>query len=193
MAPVEIQSHAIESLRYIRDTMERATVVTAVPGRGGVLMGLTALAAAVFAARTATDAEWLSVWIFEGAIAVLVGVAAMILKARSVEMPLWSAPARKFTLAFAPPVMVAALLTLVLARAGVYHVLPGLWLCLYGVAVIGAGAFSVKIVPAMGIAFLVSGVVALFLPPWSRDLALAATFGALHVFFGIAIARRFGG
>src|SRR5438270_645941 len=44
--PEPLHEHALEHLRYIRDTMERASAFTAVPGWGGVLMGMTALAAA---------------------------------------------------------------------------------------------------------------------------------------------------
>jgi len=193
MAPVEIQSHAIESLRYIRDTMERATLVTAVPGRGGILMGITAIVAAWIASRQPGSAEWLGVWVLEGLIALTIGITAMYLKSRSGGMPLWSAAARKFGLAFAPPLVVGALLTLVLSGVGLTSVLPGLWLSLYGVAVIGAGAFSVRIVPAMGLAFLIAGAVALFAPASWRDVSLAAGFGGLHVVFGLIIARRFGG
>lgn len=193
MAPVEIHSHAIESLRYIRDTMERATMVTAVPGRGGVVMGLTALVAAWLASRQPESREWLQIWIAEGFLALAIGIASMYLKARSAGLPVWSSAARKFALAFAPPLFVGALLTMVLAGAGLTSMLPGVWLSLYGVAVIGAGAFSVRVVPAMGLAFLISGAVALFAPASWRDLSLAAGFGGLHVVFGLVIARRFGG
>jgi hypothetical protein len=193
MATVEIHSHAIENLRYIRDTMERATVVTAVPGRGGVLVGLTALAAAWFASRHTDPWTWLTIWTVEGVLATVIGLAAMWLKSRASSVPFLSAPARKFVLAFGPPIFVGALLTIILARAGLFEVLPGMWLCLYGVAVIGAGAFSVRVVPAMGAMFLLCGALALF--PFSAwpNASLAAGFGGLHVIFGLIIARRFGG
>ena len=40
---VSIHQRAVENLKYIRETMERAGSFTAVPGWGGVLMGVSAL------------------------------------------------------------------------------------------------------------------------------------------------------
>ena len=45
--PARIDAHAMENLRFIRETMERAGAFTAVPGWGGVLMGVTAMVAAL--------------------------------------------------------------------------------------------------------------------------------------------------
>ena len=45
--PIPIKAHALDNLRYIRETMERAGSFTAVPGWGGVEMGLTAFASAL--------------------------------------------------------------------------------------------------------------------------------------------------
>ena len=64
---------------------------------------------------------------------------------------------------------------------------------LYGVAVIAAGTFSVRIVPVMGLAFMIVGTVALFAPPSWSALSMAAGFGVLHLLFGALIARRHGG
>src|SRR4051794_34362604 len=100
MAPVEIQSHAIENLRYIRDTMERASSFTAVPGRGGIAMGCSALIAAFVASRQPTSSEWLSVWSTEGLLATAIGLYTIARKARRTGTSLWSAPGRKFAYAF---------------------------------------------------------------------------------------------
>ena len=193
MAPVEIHSHAIANLRFIRDTMERASAFTAVPGRGGMAMGATALAASWIGAQQQTANAWLAVWLAEMVIALGIGAFATVRKARRTDASLASAPARKFALAFTPPLLAGALLTAALWRAGVVDLLPGLWLCLYGIAVAGAGVFSVRIVPAMGGAFLACGAIALFAPPTWSPICLAAGFGGLHLAFGFVIARRYGG
>lgn len=193
MAPVEIHSHAVENLRYIRETMERASAFTAVPGFGGMAMGATAIVASWLASRQVTAEGWITVWLAEVALALAIGIAASVQKAGRTGTSVFSAPARKFALAFTPPILAGAVLTAALWRVGALEVLPGMWLWLYGVAVIGAGVFSVRIVPAMGAAFIACGTVALFAPPTWGNTFLAAGFGGLHLLFGYIIARRYGG
>jgi hypothetical protein len=193
MAPVEIHSHAVENLKYIRDTMERATAFTAVPGWGAVVMGLSAAGAWWVAGKQASAEAWLAVWLIEAGIALAIGVAAAVLKARARHEQFWSAPARKFALAFAPPLVVGGFLTHALLRVEAAPLVPGVWLGLYGIAVIGAGAFSVRVVPAMGSGFLLLSVLALSSPHEWSSYCLLAGFGGLHIVFGWLIARRYGG
>jgi hypothetical protein len=195
--PIPLQNHALDNLRYIRETMERAGSFTAVPGWGGVLMGVTALAAAGFASHSTSRETWLALWLGEAILAMAVGVFAMWRKAQSAGLPLWSAPARKFIFSFVPPLFAGAVLTAALWNAGAVASIPGLWLMLYGTGVITGGAFSVPAIPAMGLCFLAEGALALFLLPgtsmvWA-DLWLGAGFGGLHILFGTIIARRYGG
>lgn len=191
--PTGLHDHAMEHLRYIRSTMERAGSFTAVPGLGGVAMGCSALAAAWLARHQADARSWLTVWITEGIIAVVIGALAMVHKARASGASLNSEPARKFVLGFLPPLFAGALITPPLFQAGLLGVIAATWLLMYGAAVISAGAFSVRIVPAMGIAFLTLGGLALWAPAELRDLPLAAGFGGLHIVFGLWIWRRYGG
>jgi hypothetical protein len=191
--PIPLHEHALDNLRFIRDTMERARAFTAVPGWGGVAMGGTAIVAAYVASRQATEEAWLRVWGMEALIAILIGVTCMARKARSSDSPVWSGPARKFALAFLPPLVVAAVLTFVLAGAHAAWLIPGVWLCLYGVAIMAGGAFSIPIVPVMGMAFIGVGFASFLSPSGWGDAYLALGFGGLHVTFGLAIARRYGG
>jgi hypothetical protein len=195
--PIRLQNHALDNLRYIRETMERAGSFTAVPGWGGVLMGVTALAAAGFASHAESRGGWLAIWLGEAILAIAVGALAMWRKARSAGLPVWSAPARKFIFSFIPPLFAGAVLTMALWQAGAVASIPGLWLLLYGAGVITGGAFSVPAIPVMGVCFLIEGALALLLLPgasmvWA-DLWLGAGFGGLHVLFGTIIARRYGG
>lgn len=187
------RSEALEQLNLIRRTMERATAFTAVPGWGGVLMGATALGATWFAARQADPRGWLRIWIGEAVLAALIGAVAMGRKAAREGAPVATGPMRRFLLAFLPPIAVGALLTIVLWRGGLVGALPGTWLLLYGAGVVTGGAFSVRVVPAMGLAFMLLGAAALFVPAGIANWLLAAGFGGLHLVVGAVIARRHGG
>ncbi|HYZ87157.1 MAG TPA: hypothetical protein VE621_22260 [Bryobacteraceae bacterium] len=192
-APIEIHSHALDNIRFIRDTMERAGSFTGVPGWGGVAMGISALCSATVAAGQPTADRWLTVWLVEAFVAFVIGCIALRRKAEAMNSSVLSPTGRKFALTFAPPLLVGALLTLALWRTSNFALLPGSWLCLYGTGVLSGGAFSVRVVPAMGAGFLLLGSAALFLPFAWGNVVLALGFGGLHIFFGIVIARKYGG
>ena len=191
--PPALHLHALENLRYIRETMERSGAFTAVPGWGGTAMGLTAVVAALVAARAETPQAWLTTWLFEALVAIAIGVWATVKKVRAAKVPILSGPAQKFALSLAPPLFAGALLTVALYHAGHLAVLPGMWLLLYGAGVMTAGAFSVRIVPVMGACFMLAGTLALFAPPTWGNWFLGAGFGGLQALFGFIIARRYGG
>ncbi len=191
--PPALDDHAMEDLRFIRETMERSASFTAIPGWGGVVIGATALLTSFIASRQTRLRDWLLTWFVEGLIALVIAGWATNRKARAVNIPLFSGPGRKFAISLAPPLLAGALLTVVLYRSGMFGILPAMWLLLYGAGVVTGGAFSVKVVPVMGMCFMLVGAVALFSPAEWGNAFLAVGFGGLHVLFGIVIARRYGG
>ncbi len=191
--PIPIDARAADHLRYIRETMESAAEFTAVPGWSGVAMGITALAAAFLAARQATARAWVAVWLAEAFVAVAIAAPAAATKARRANSSLFSGPGRKFVLSFAPPIVVGGLLTLAMFQFGAVSALPGVWLLLYGTAIVTGGAFSVRAVPIMGLCLMTLGGAALFAPATWGDLFMAAGFGLIQIAFGIWIALRYGG
>ena len=184
---------AEDQIRFIRDTMERASTFTAVPGVGGIAMGAVALAAAALSLGAKNPEQWLGIWIAAACVAVAIGVAAMARKARRTQTDLFSGPGRRFLLMLVPPLGAGAVLTLALERAGLVTLLPGIWLLLYGTAVVTGGAHAIRLVLVMGALFMLLGCAALSSPAAWGTAYLAAGFGALHIGFGIAIARRHGG
>jgi hypothetical protein len=190
--PVPIDRHAADNLRFIRDTMENAASFTAVPGWGGVVIGASALVAGLVAIGHPLSVQF-SVWMIEAIVALLAGVVFLRWKSKRVAMPLKSRPARRALLSFVPPLLAGAALTIVLFQIQQLSVIPGLWLMLYGVAVVTGGAFSVRIVPVMGLCFMLFGALSFLAPPAWQDAWLMAGFGGLHVVFGFLIARRHGG
>jgi len=191
--PVELHVHAMDNLRYIRETMERAGSFTAVPGIGGMLIGSSALAAAWLASHQHEPGRWMAVWIFEGMVAILMGIAGAAIKSRRARLTLLSGPGRKFVAGFAPALLAGAFLTMVLFRAGSAGLLPGTWMLLYGAGVVSGGGASVRVVPVMGGCFMAVGAAALLFTGVPGDIALAAGFGGLHILFGTIIAVKYGG
>ncbi len=191
--PVSIGDHARDNLRFIRETMERAGSFTAVPGWGGIAIGITALGAAVIASRQTSPLASLFTWACEAAVAVGIAVWTTYAKAHEGGTALLSGPGRRFVYSFAPPLLVGVLLTFLLLRIGLFDAVPGVWLLLYGTAVVTGGAFSIRVVPLMGLCFMVLGTVALFCPASWGNLLLGAGFGGLHIIFGALIARKYGG
>ena len=187
-----IGDHAADNLRFIRDTMERTSSFTGVPGLGGILIGITAIVAGGFAAFRTAPQQFV-VWCTEAVVAAVIAYLAVRRKSQRLSLSLRSRAARRALLSFMPPLLAGAVLSAVLVQISAYGVLPSLWLLLYGAAVVTGGAFSVRIVPVMGLCFMLAGGVAAFLPAsWGNGLLMFG-FGGLHIVFGAIIARRHGG
>jgi len=195
--PVErdpaLSDRALDNLRFIRETMERAGTFTAISGWGIVAVGVLAMVAAAVAHIRPT-VEWrVGTWVVTAVACIALSMWATARKARRSDVSMVSGPAQKLALAFSPAMLVGALLTVALLRTGANDLLPAVWLLLYGTAVVAGGAFSVRIIPVMGVCFMILGALALFAPPAVGDWLMVGGFGVVHVVFGIQIARRHGG
>ena len=184
---------ALDHLSVIRETMERSATFTAVPGWGFCLMGATAIVAAAIAVRQPTTEAWLAVWLAEALVAVTLALVAMHLKASKLGTQIMSLSGRRLFIGLLPALFAGGIMTVALVRAGDPRQIPGVWLLLYGVAVMQAGAFSVRTGPVMGAMFVLAGAIALPLPWWWANVMLAVGFGLLQIVFGALIARRHGG
>jgi len=156
-------------------------------------MGATALVAAPIAMRQPTTEAWLAVWLAEALTAVTLALVAIHWKAAKLGTHLMSVSGRRLFVGLLPALFACGVMTVALLRTGDTRQIPGLWLLLYGVAVMQAGAFSVRTIPVMGAVFVVGGAIALPLPWWWANVMLAAGFGLVHIAFGAFIARRHGG
>ncbi len=191
--PVALHDRAMDNLRFIRETMERSGSFTHVSGLGVVLMGLVALAAAGLAGMATDALAWLIVWTGAAGVALTVAVLMMARKSHADGMSLLTGPGRKFAWSSIPPLAAGAVLTLVLGQAGAMELLPGVWLLLYGASVVTGGSHSIRLIPFMGIVFMLVGVAALLSPASWGDVFMAGGFGGLHIIFGIVIWRKHGG
>ena len=191
--PIHLHRHAEDNLRFIRESMERATSFTGVSGKGYCLGGLSAVAAGWLASQQGTAALWMSVWMLELVLAACVMLAFTMRKSQSQGSNLFgSASGRKLLYAFLPSMFVGGILTVTFMQAELYHLMPAMWLGLYGAAIMTAGAHSVKAVPVMGLMFILAGIAAAF-TSLNKDLILGLGFGGLHLGFGAWIWSRHGG
>jgi len=191
--PIHLGDHAIKNLQFIRETMERSTSFTAVPGYGGMLMGVTAVAAAYFAHVQVYRRDWLVAWLIEAGLAFAIGLLAMWQKSKIADQSLVSVPAKKFAFGFTPALVCGVVITLGLWRYEQYEIMAPVWMLMYGTSVVTGGAFSVRVVPVMGWFFMAFGALAFALPAGYGDYLMGASFGLLHIVFGAIIAKRYGG
>ena len=174
--------------------MERSTAFTSIPGWGGCAIGVTAIATAFFASSYVLQPRlWVFAWVGDAIVAVTIAAVMMYVKARRAGVSLTAGPARRFFISYSAPLVAAALITLALVRASMFSPLPAVWLLLYGASFISSGSFSIRVVPVMGIFFMVLGLAACFVPLSLGNLLMGAGFGVLHIVFGFIIARSYGG
>ncbi|HEX2062459.1 MAG TPA: hypothetical protein VHK90_17095 [Thermoanaerobaculia bacterium] len=191
--PAPMHEHALNNLRFIREAMERAGAFTSIPGWGGVAVGITAVVAAAIAHSSPPSSAWLLIWLGEAVVAASIAGITMFRKARRAHVSFSGGPARRFFVSYFAPIVAAAVLTALLARHGWFGALPPVWLLLYGASFVSSGAFSIPVVPVMGVCFMILGLVACFVPFAAANALLGVGFGGLHVIFGVVIARRYGG
>jgi len=191
-----ISTDPLSHLAYIRNTMESASVFTSVPGIGQVVIGLTALMAAYIASLVTFPQEsqsWLLVWMCEAILALSIGAFTMQQKAKRGGQSLFTGVGKKVLMNLMPALFVGAMLTVLLHHLDMNTPIPAMWLMLYGIAVISGGAFSVGIVPVMGISFVILGAMTAWMPAAWTNWSMALGFGGLHILFGVIIAKRHGG
>jgi len=192
--PLAIRDHAADNLRYIREAMERAGSFTSIPGWGGFAIGVTAIATSFLAQPLlTTPRRWLTAWLIEAVVAAVIGALTVAIKGRRASTSFTSVPARRFFVSYGAPLIAGAVLTLALVRAGAFAPLPSVWLLLYGTSFVSSGAFSIRVVPVMGVCYMLLGIAAALVPFAAGNVLLGCGFGGLHVVFGLIIARRFGG
>jgi hypothetical protein len=191
---VALHDHALHNIRFIREAMERASAFTSIPGWGGCTIGVTAIVTAVYAARFDVQPRlWVIAWLVEAFVAVWIAIITMVVKARRANVSFTAAPARRFFVSYSAPLIAGGLITIVLLRAGMFAPLPAVWLLLYGASFISSGAFSIRVVPVMGICFMLLGLTACFVSLTIGNILMGAGFGVLHIVFGYIIARSYGG
>ena len=185
---VNLDAHAIATLRYIRASMDSAASV-AIPGSAGIAIGVVGFATTMLSLIPQFQAYWFLIWLGAAPIA---AVAGGLLLARSASLASFVAtgtPGRKLALGLLPCLFAGAVMTAVLWQADRAVAIPGTWLLIYGCALVSASASTMMIVAWMGLCFAALGIVALIAPPTFHIPLLGVGFGGLHILFGILIGR----
>jgi hypothetical protein len=189
---VAMDSHALGTLNYIRASIDAAGAF-AVPGTAGVAMGAVGLVAAGAASIPALSRYWLIIWLVAATLAAGLGVVLVARHSSGVGLTLYRGPARRFVLCLCPALLAGGVLTAVLCQAGEARLVPGVWLLLYGCAVLSAALMTapamMRLIGAMGGIFVVCGALAFEVSPRWHNVILGGSFGLLHLVFGYLIGR----
>jgi hypothetical protein len=190
--PIPIESRALGTLAYIRRSIDSSGSM-AVPGMAGVVMGGIGIIATIVASVPHGVAHWLGIWLVAAAVALVVGGATMARQAADSGHARYLGPVRKFLLCLCPALFAGAVLTFLLWRTNETQMIPGVWLLLYGCAVLSASTVTVartmRLISIMGVLFMLLGLLAFASPPRMHTAILGLGFGALHSIFGVLIGR----
>jgi hypothetical protein len=186
---VALDAHALGTLQYIRASIDAAGLL-AVPGSAGIAMGAVGTLAALLVELRVFAVNWLQIWLIAGLVAVAFGTALMVNQVVSHGTALYRGPLRRFLMCLCPPLLVGAVLTWQLWIHAQIAMIPGVWLLMYGVAVMAASTLTRRALAVMGTLLAALGVIALQIPVIYQNAVLGVGFGGLHLLFGILIGRR---
>ena len=190
--PVPIESRALGTLAYIRASIEASSSMD-VPGMAGIVMGIIGMVTAIAVSFPGVAPHWLTVWPLAAALALSLGGASVARQIVRRGRSLYLGPMRKFLLCLCPALLAGAVLTVVLGTAGTTLHVPGMWLLLYGCAVLSASTVTTaeiaRLISIMGALFVALGAFTFALPMGAHNFMLGLGFGVLHIVFGILIGR----
>ncbi|MDP9084051.1 MAG: hypothetical protein M3N50_09855 [Pseudomonadota bacterium] len=189
-SPVSIESRALGTLAYIRTSIESSSSMD-VPGMAGIVMGLIGVCAAILVSLRRWAPHWLGIWLWAAVIALLLGGAMVARQVSQRGRSGYWGPARKFLLCLCPALLAGAVLTAVIWSAGLPNAIPGMWLLLYGCAVLSASTVTspgiARFICIMGALFVLLGAATFALPAKAHTLMLGMGFGGLHIIFGMLL------
>jgi hypothetical protein len=190
--PVPIESRALGTLAYIRTSIESSSSMD-VPGMAGIVMGIIGVLAAIVVSVPRWAPHWLAIWLFAAPVALLFGGALVARQIARRGHTRYLGPARKFLLCLCPALLAGAVLTWVLWTTRMTSVIPGMWLLLYGCAVLSASTVTIagiaRLICVMGALFVALGSMTFVLPTTVHTAMLGLGFGVLHIIFGVLIGR----
>jgi hypothetical protein len=195
---------ALDRMREIQRIMERTALYTLLPGTPALVGGLLVWGAAAgsFAMLRSWDLAaiaalspsgrlgFVALWATIAVAGIGLDVAYSLRALGKEGMPLRTRPIRFAAGALTLCLVAALAFTARIFLDGRYEYLAPVWLLCYGIGVYAAGLFSVRLPRLLGLAFVVTGVVALLVFPHHGLLLTTVAFGGYHVVFGLIVLDR---
>lgn len=207
------QTQPLETLKDIRQMMERSSRFISLSGLSGIAAGCCALVGAWFAYDVINNAgttgrdtylgypgatdEVISLPDFMGnrlfLIAVITFIAALLsafaftyIKSRKHNIPIWGHTAQRLMLNVSIPMIVGGIFLWKMIQAGIFGLIAPGCLIFYGLALINASKYTLKEVRYLGFGQVILGIINL----WFIGYGIyfwALGFGVLHIIYGMVM------
>jgi hypothetical protein len=183
--------HAEHTLVTIRTLMERSQRYQHISGYSGLVAGgcVWVGCALLWSGRLpwSHEANFAVVWGTVFLVAFGIHCLLTFKRARHRGEPVWSRQARTVAMAILPGFVASVVMSVVLTRAGLVDVVPGVWLLLYGCGTLATSFFAPHSIRWLGIVCLTLGAASLLVYPGHPVLTMAVGFGLTHVAHGICV------
>ena len=193
--PESSPREAHETLRRIRELMERPNQHSTFSGLSGVLAGVASVVGTVLTAKLSSQTDHstqLGIWSLVVVIALIGDLLLTKRRAVLVGKRILSRLGKQMLIAATPGLGTGVLLTYYFWKKGLLADIYPFWMLCYGVAVCAVGLFSRREVILLGAAFLFLGGVSLLIAPQFGLPMMAITFGGLHIGYGVIMSRKDG-
>ncbi|QIH35789.1 hypothetical protein [Sphingobacterium sp. DR205] len=199
------QKDLFKELGQIRSLMEKSSKFVSISGLSGVLIGCYALLGTLLGYYITTNTEalnnqftgdltllniFLILAIFILVLSLLTGWLMARKKAKKSRQSIWNITSKSLLFAVSIPLVTGGLLVLILLAQGYYHLIAGMLLIFYGVALAAGSIYTFTEVRWLGILEISLGLLALCLPDHGL-LLWGLGFGVLHIIYGFIVYKKY--
>lgn len=207
----------LDTLKDIKEMMERSSRFISLSGFSGIAAGLSALVGAWFAyttiqeqtnagisirsAYTVLEPETIDITTILSSKLVIIAITTFVvafissffftyLRSKKTNTPIWGKTAQRLLVNVMIPMLVGGLFILKLIEFGNYGLIAPACLIFYGLALVNASKFTLVEIRFLGYAQLVLGIINL----WFIGKGLyfwAIGFGILHIIYGILMWNKY--
>lgn len=198
----------IDDLKEIKDIMSRSSKFISLSGLSGVFAGIFALLGAFTAYKliylnhdylgygrvnsvNGSLSELLVIAITTLVLSLGAGIFFTVRKAKKNNQKIWDVQTKRLLINLFIPLVTGGIFCLMLLNIGYVGLIPPLTLIFYGLALVNASNFTLKVVRSLGIAQITLGLIATYYIGFGL-LFWSIGFGLLHIIYGIVMKIRYG-